>query len=51
MQEIESEYLNLYDLGRNSRYGSLGDMPDTDEAKQAVEIDLPRIEEFVKSRL
>jgi hypothetical protein len=51
MPEIQNEYLNLYDLGRNSRYGDLEDMPSVDEAKQAANIDLLKIEEFVKSRL
>jgi hypothetical protein len=51
LQEIENEYLNLYDLGRNSRYGSIGDIPSEDEARQAANIDLSEIEEFVKSRL
>jgi hypothetical protein len=51
MQEIQNEYLNLYDLGRNSRYGRVSDMPSVDEAKQALNIDLPRIEDFVKSRI
>ena len=43
--------MNLYDLGRNSCYGKLSDMPSIDEAKQAVEIDLRKIEDYVKSRL
>jgi hypothetical protein len=51
MEEIENEYLNLYDLGRNSRYGSLTDIPSVDDVASAVKIDLPRIEEYIKSRL
>ncbi len=50
-QEIENEYLNLYDFARNSRYGKIGDAPSEDEARQAVNIDLPTIEEFVRSHL
>ena len=51
MQEIGNEYLNLYDLGKNSRYSGFVDMPSINEAKQAVETDLSRIEDFVKSRI
>jgi len=51
MPEIQNEYLNLYDLGRNSRYGRIEDMPSVDDVKQALNIDLPRIEDFVKSRI
>lgn len=51
MREIEVEYLNLYDLGRKSRYGSISEMPSADEVRAAVEIDLPKIEDFVKSHL
>ena len=51
MGDIEKEYLNLYDLGKNSRYYSLGDMPTTDEVTTAVQLDLPKIEDYVKSHL
>lgn len=51
MSEVQNYYLNLYDLGRNSRYGRVEDMPTVDEAKQALNIDLQKIEEFVKSRI
>lgn len=51
LQEIENEYLNLYDLARNSRYGRIDDAPSEDEARDAVNIDLHTIEEFVRSRL
>lgn len=50
-QEIENEYLNLYDLSRNSRYGRVEDAPSEDEARQAVNTDLRAIEQFVRSRL
>lgn len=51
MSEIENEFLNLYDLGRISRYESISEMPSAAEASEAANTDLPRIEEFVKSRL
>jgi hypothetical protein len=51
MPEIESEYLNLYDLGKTSRYYSMSDMPTAVQVKDAVSIDLPKIEEFVRSQL
>lgn len=51
LQDIESEYLNLYDLARNARYGRIGDAPSEGDAEQAVNTDLPTIEEFVRSRL
>jgi hypothetical protein len=51
MEDIKTAYLNLYDLGKNSRYGSLEDMPSVDDVTSAVNFDLPRIEEFVRSRL
>lgn len=51
LQEIENQYLNLYDLAKNARYGRIGDAPSEDEAGQAVNTDLPAIEEFVRSRL
>lgn len=51
MQDIENEYLNLYDLSRNSRYQSIGDMPSVAEARESVNSDLTRIEDFVRSHI
>jgi len=50
-QEISLEYLRLYELGLNSRYGSIEDNPEPGEARDAVNRELARIEEWVLSHL
>lgn len=51
LHEIALEYKRLYELGLNSRYGSIKDHPKPEEAKDAVSIELAKIEQFVKSRI
>lgn len=48
---IDIEYKRLYDLCLNSRYGSIKDNPKPDEAKDAVNIELTKVEHFVKSHM
>jgi len=51
MPEIFPAYYRLYDLGFNSRYKSIKDMPTCDEAESAVRHELSQVEEFVRSRI
>lgn len=49
--EIALEYKRLFDLALNSRYGSIEDNPKPREAKDTINIELAKIEAFVKSRI
>ena len=49
--EVFPAYYRLYDLGFNSRYKSIKDVPSCDEAESAVKYDLADVENFVTSRI
>ena len=51
LTEIYPSYKRLYEMGFRSRYMSVEDNPTPDEAKSAVEYDLPQIESFVMERM
>lgn len=47
IQEIEVEYLSLYNHGRATRYDKMRNLPEVGDAKDAVEKDLERIREYL----
>lgn len=49
--EIYAAYSRLFDLGFDSRYKSVADMPCRDEVLSAINFDLKDVEEFVMSRI
>lgn len=51
MPDISSKYLRLYDLGFNSRYLSVAQMPNSSEARDLVDIELTEVENYVKEHL
>jgi len=48
LPDIFSAYYRLYDLGLNSRYGSIKDNPTPEDAEDAVKYDLPKVVEFIQ---
>lgn len=51
MQDVYSAYKRLFELAFRSRYLRVEDNPTPEEARSAVEYDLPEIEEYVKERI
>ena len=49
--EIFDAYYRLYDLGFNSRYGSIKDAPTCAETESAIKYEFAEVEEYVKSRI
>lgn len=49
--EIEIEYLGLYDHGRNARYDKISNSPESGDAEYAITHSLPRIRDYVLSRV
>lgn len=48
LPDIFPAYYRLYDVGLNSRYGSIKDNPTPEEATDVVENDLPKVVEFIQ---
>lgn len=49
MRNVYAEYHRLYDLSFRARYMRIEDNPSPEEADQAVLMELPRVEEFVRN--
>lgn len=47
LSEIDDEYLRLYNYGKTSRYDKMRNMPDSEDAANAVNEDLLKIREYI----
>jgi len=48
LPDIFLAYYRLYDLGVNSRYGCIKDNPTSEEAKDVIKEDLPKVVKFIQ---
>ena len=51
MADIYPAYKRLFEMGFRGRYSSIEDSPTLDEAKSAIEHELPKVEEYVKQQM